>query len=212
VCVPNGSSNVIEINPTTVPPTISNTLVIQGQGFNGFAGGVLLPNGNVVFVPSSSANVGVYNPSTNPPTFTNVGPIGVCSFIGGVLAPNGNVIFQGTGSNVGVYNPSFVSNPIGAGGYSNIACGANFQGGVALPNGNVIMVTATAGNVGMFDTVSLSYSNSSTVKGGDAFRGGSLLPSGQVVFTPFASLNVGVVDTFTPAPQEWCLSPYFNKF
>jgi hypothetical protein len=59
----------------------------------------------------------------------------------------------------------------------------------------------------------LTYSNS-TVTGtsNSAFSGATLLPSGQVVFTPSNYGNVAVLDTMVPAPQEWCLSPYFNKF
>jgi streptogramin lyase len=47
---------------------------------------------------------------------------------------------------------------------------------------------------------------------GIAFSGATLLPNGQVVFTPYDSANVGVIDTFSPVSQEFCLSPYFNKF
>ena len=217
VCVPYNSANVIEINPNLNPPTIANTLVVQGPGLSGFQGGVLLPNGNVVFTPFNSANIGVYNPLTSPPTFTNVGPISGPSaqqFIGGALAPNGNVVFGGiTSLNIGVYNSSFVSYPIASGGYSNVACGGvNFQGAVTMPTGNIVMVPGTTANVGMFDPTRMVYSNSTTIPVSDKFRGGTLLPSGQIVFTPFNSPNVVVLDTMTPAPPEFCLSPYVNKF
>jgi hypothetical protein len=74
------------------------------------------------------------------------------------------------------------------------------------------MVPGTSANIGMFDTVALIYSNSVAISGGDKFRGATLLPSGQIVFTPFGVTNVCVLDTFISAPQEFCTSPYFNKF
>jgi streptogramin lyase len=65
----------------------------------------------------------------------------------------------------------------------------------------------------MFDPVALTYSNSVAAEtSGIAFSGATLLPNGQVVFTPYDSANVGVIDTFSPVSQEFCLSPYFNKF
>lgn len=65
----------------------------------------------------------------------------------------------------------------------------------------------------MFDTTALQYSNcASSGTGNFAFTGATLLPSGQVVFTPYNSANVGVLNTMVPAPKEFCLSPYFNKY
>jgi hypothetical protein len=62
----------------------------------------------------------------------------------------------------------------------------------------------------MFDPVLLTYSNSSSM--GSNFSGATLVPGGQVIFGPYSSGNVGVLDTMTPVSQEFCLSPYFNKF
>jgi streptogramin lyase len=88
-----------------------------------------------------------------------------------------------------------------------------FRGGALLPSGNVVFAPGTSANVGMFDPVALTYSNSvATGTSGIAFSGATLLPNGQVVFTPYDSANVGVIDTFAPVSQEFCLSPYFNKF
>jgi len=71
-----------------------------------FNGGVLAPNGKVIFVPFSSDNVGIYDPVAN--TYTNGPASGTLNynFAGGVLAPNGNVIFVPyTANNVGIYDP-----------------------------------------------------------------------------------------------------------
>jgi hypothetical protein len=70
-----------------------------------FSGGVLAPNGNVIFVPRASPYIGIYNPVTD--TYTN-GPMHGKSvdnaFNGGVLTPNGKVVFVPIGSPSGVYS------------------------------------------------------------------------------------------------------------
>ena len=152
--------------------------------------------------------------------FTNVGPItSSLTWESSVLAPDGNVILPpSTSTNVVVYNPTFVSSPIAAGGYSNIQTyqsgGTNyFQGGTLLPSGNVILVPADASNVGMFDPGTLTYSNCALVSSTTGkFFGCTLVPDGRVVFCPAASANVGGLNTMVPAGKEFCMSPFFNKF
>ena len=71
-----------------------------------FYGGVLLPDGRVVFVPRSSAKVGLFDPSTN--TFTNGANVGsgIQKFYGGVLLPDGRVVFVPYSSTtVGLFDP-----------------------------------------------------------------------------------------------------------
>jgi hypothetical protein len=222
VMVPRDSANIGVFNPTTLAMT--NVGPIAGQGLSLFGSGTLLPNGNVVMSPlSTGANIGMYNTySLSASGFTNVGPIASSgTWESATLAPNGNVIFPPASStNVVVYNPTFVSSPITAGGFSNvpigfgaIGAGNYFQGSTLLPSGNVIFVPADASNVGMFDPGALRYSNCAAVSLlVEKFFGCTLVPSGQVVFVPAASANVGVLSTMIPAPREFCLSPYFNKF
>jgi hypothetical protein len=83
-----------------------------------------------------------------------------------------------------------------------------FITGATLPSGNIIMCPFTASNIGMVDPYALTYSNCAAATG---FVGTTLLPDGRVVFTPYSSANVGILNTFTPAPLEFCRSPYFNK-
>jgi hypothetical protein len=219
VMVPRDSANIGIFNPTTLAMT--NVGPIAGQGLSLFGSGVLLPSGNVVMSPmGASGNIGMYNTALlTTAAFTNVGPItSTLTWESSVLSPNGNVIFPpSTSTNVVVYNPTFVSSPIAAGGYSNIQLGAiggtnYFQGGTLLPSGNVIFAPADASNVGMFDPGTLTYSNCALVSTATGkFFGCTLVPDGRVVFCPASSANVGVLNTMVPAGKEFCMSPFFNK-
>jgi hypothetical protein len=222
IMVPRNSANIGIFNPTTLALTNVGPIAAQSQSL--FGAGVLLPNGNVVMSPlSAGANIGMYNSfSLSASGFTNVGPIASSgTWESASLAPNGNVVFAPASSlNVVVYNPTFVSSPIGAGGFSNLAIGSMggtnyFQGSVLLPSGNIVFCPADASNFGMFDPMStpFQYSNSAFVSTATGkFFGCTLIPDGRVVFTPVASANVGVLSTMVPAPREFCLSPMFNKF
>jgi hypothetical protein len=89
--------------------TIANTYTngpASGTTDNNFFGGVLAPNGKVIFVPRNSDFVGIYDPVAN--TYTNGPASGTLNgnFFGGVLAPNGKVIFVPCNSDfVGIYDP-----------------------------------------------------------------------------------------------------------
>jgi hypothetical protein len=106
-------------------------------------------------------------------------------------------------SNILVINPTNFT-------CSNIITNAgSFNGGCLTISGNVVF-TPSSSNVGLFDPLALTYSNSSAA--GSGFSGATLVQNGQVVFGPSGGGNVGIYDTLTPAPTEFCLSPYFNKF
>jgi hypothetical protein len=172
-------------------------------------GSLLLPSGNVVFSQQGSSNITQFNPVTRAQSNISIGRDG---YAGLVLAPNGNVVAVPNASNVLVINPTARTSsnigPVTA--YANTS--SFFQGGVLLPSGNVIFVPGTSSNVGMFDPVALTYSNSTPTRTSNvAFSGGTLIPNGQVVFTPAGSTNVSTLYTMTPASTEMCLSPYFNK-
>jgi hypothetical protein len=75
----------------------------HGQGKTCFYGGVLAPNGKIIFVPYCSANVGIYDPAANTFTTAPAHGQGANAFLGGVLAPNGRIIFVPYNSaNVGI--------------------------------------------------------------------------------------------------------------
>jgi hypothetical protein len=211
----NGSINSITWSP---PLGVFCTVITGGSPSSAITsnmysaiktGSILLPNGNVIASSPGSSNVIQYNPANL--TGSNLA-VGTAGFNGLVLSPNGNVIGVPQNSNILVINPSSFtcSNIIVP--RSNANCTVFFGGGCLVPSGNIIFapsltLTANVGssNVGMFDPIALTFSNSSTA--GAGFTGATLIPNGQVVFCPS-----GVFDTMTPVSREFCMSPYLNKF
>ena len=177
-------------------------------------GACLLTNGNVIVPYPGTANVIQFNPVTLAASNLIVGTDG---FNGLTLAPNGNVIGTPMNSNIIVINPrNFTSSNLNV--PSSNANTQTFYGGACLSaTGNIIFapsltITANVGtsNVGMYDPVAGSFSNSTPT--GSGFSGATLHPSGQIVFSPTAGgTTVGVLSTMVPAPPEFCRSPYFNR-
>jgi murein DD-endopeptidase MepM/ murein hydrolase activator NlpD len=216
------------ISPLTsaFSPMSSNSGSTSGFYFNGpttgqtvssaFSGGVLAPNGKVIFVPLGSARVGIYDPETN--TYTD-GPVhghgqGNNAFRNGVLAPNGNIILVPMNNpNIGIYNPvtnTYTNGP--AHGRGREA----FSSGVLTSDGKIILVPYGSGNIGIYDPVTNTYTNGPAHgQGYGAFRNGTLTPDGKIILIPFMSANIGIYDpatnTYTngPAHGKGAL-PYWN--
>merc|ERR1740129_279186 len=174
-----------------------------------YHGGVLLPDGRVVFVPLGAASVGLYDPSTNE--FTN-GPSVTGShnfkYFGGVLLPDGRVVFVPVYTeSVGLYDPStnkFIVGPSTGPGNDK------YRGGVLLPDGRVVFVPSCAASVGLYDPSTNEFKAGASV-GSENFKysGGVLLPDGRVAFAPMRAGSVGLydpsTDKFTSGPNvEWC--------
>ena len=149
-----------------------------------YAGGVLLPDGRVVFVPYNMKKLGIYNPNTETYTETayNIATTGASlngvttsatKYSGGVLLPDGNVCFipYSSSNKLGIYNP-----------------------------------TADTFTETTYANTSLNGSGT-TIK----YAGGILLPDGRVLFVPYNSNKLGILSGFPPVPKERCLHPAFNK-
>jgi hypothetical protein len=172
-------------------------------------GSLLLPSGQVAFSPPGTSNLMQFSPIS---LATSNITIGTSGYSGLVLAPNGNVVaVPTTGNIVSISTSASNVGPV-TGGRANVS--SWFQGGALLPSGNIMFTPGFSANVGLFDPVAMTYSNSTQVGSNSfvKFSGSTLLPSGQVVLIPSGAANVGVLDTMTPAPPEFCLSPYVNKF
>jgi hypothetical protein len=149
MCIPDGTSNIVQYSPTD--RTYSNSSI----GSSGFQGGVLTPNGNVVCIPNTNANVVVVNPSGNPPyAFSNIQVFrsGGGGFAGGVLLPSGNIVcVSNTNSNAGMVDPFVLT-------YSNIVpqsgaaqLGSYFGGSLSV-DGRVIFCPHRSTNVACLTT------------------------------------------------------------
>jgi hypothetical protein len=149
MCIPLGTSNIVQYSPTA--RTYSNSSI----GSSGFQGGVLAPNGNVVCIPNTNANVVVVNPSGNPPyIYSNiqVRRTGGGGFAGGVLLPSGNIVcVSNTNSNAGMIDPGALT-------YSNIvpqsgvAQTGSYFGGSLSVDGRVIFCPHNSTNVACITT------------------------------------------------------------
>jgi hypothetical protein len=180
---------------TLYNPLSYTTVPAVGVTNYAYVGGVLLPDGRVVFVPHNATTIGIFNPATN--TYTTVsGAPGGSAYFGGVLLPDGRVVFVPfAGTTIGIFNPA--TNV-----YSTIAGapGSNaYSGGVLLPDGRVVFVPFGATTIGMFNPVTNMYSTIARGAGDGSYVGGVLLPDGRVVFVPHSATTVGIFNPATTA-------------
>jgi len=172
-----------------------STILVGGVNTGAYSGGVLLPDGRVVFVPSYAIGVGIFNPSTN--IYSTIGGPsgGGVAYIGGVLLPDGRVLFvpQNAGA-IGIFNPA--TNV-----YSTTPSSSTngYSGGLLLPDGRVVFVPAYATTIGIFNPVNNQYSTVSnvTIPGNAAYFGGVLVPDGRVVFVPYNATAIGIFNPLT---------------
>ena len=113
---------------TATLPDFSNVTAVLTRS----QGGVLLPDGRVLFVPFHTAVLGFYQPNTQ--FFSTAPATGLISgnFSYGVLLPTGNVVFCPQTADVGLYNPLTST-------FSNVATlPSGAYSGALSPTGNVI--------------------------------------------------------------------------
>ena len=218
----------------TVQPGSLNISYSDGNSFQN-RGGVLAPNGKIVFVPSHTvvsgsykAHIGIFDPASQAADrpFTTIDitdqVAGLsrpsASWLGGVLAPNGKVYFVPAYSHhVGKFDPSDNT-------FSTIdisdkeSSDWKYHGGVLANNDKIYFVPHNADNVGVFDpsddsfeTVSISVSQSWK------YSGGVLAPNGKIVFVPWSTWSVGVFDPSDNSFNTYAISGtsyinYHEKF
>jgi len=174
---------------------ISSTISRPGK----YLGGVLAPNGKVIFVPYYADNIGMFDPLTNAFTIIDISGIsgivsGASKYAGGVLAPNGKIIFvPRDADNIGTFDlltNIFVTIDIS----DTISSGTNYIGGVLAPNGKIIFVPFSADNIGEFDPSTNTFTTidiSDIVSGAGKYHGGVLAPNGKIIFVPHHANNIG---------------------
>ena len=199
------NKNVNTITPISgTPPYWANASSLSyattgtTQGGAAYQGGVLLPDGRVIFVPYNAQNVGIFNPATN--SFTTSGAItigtgaGNGAFNGGALLPDGRVIFApANATSIGIFNP--VSNAFSLTGTTPGSLA--FYGNVVLPDGRVLIVPESSTGIGLYNPATNSYTTTRITSVLYANGGGVLLPDGRVIFVPAYATSVGIYDPVT---------------
>lgn len=124
-----------------------------------YIGGVLIPDGRVIFVPYSATNIGIYDPDGNNGTgsFSQcpvISPSGANKYAGGVLLSDGRVLFiPYDASKIGIYDPtddSFVTFGSGLGATNK------YFGGSLLADGTVVMAPHQSTTIGIVSGFSLA--------------------------------------------------------
>ena len=177
-----------------------STVAAVGVTNNAYIGGVLLPDGSVVFVPCNATTIGIFNPTTNAYSTIATAP-GGAAYYGGVLLPDGRVVFvPASATTIGLFNPATNAYTTILGAPGNFA----YQGGVLLPDGRVVFVPANGTTIGLFNPATNAYTTILGAPGSSAYFGGVLLPDGRVVFIPNGATTIGI---FNPATNAYTTIP-----
>ena len=179
-----------------------STVAASGVTGTAYIGGVLLPDGRVVFVPFNANTVGLFDPVTNTfSTITTSLVLNSAAYIGGVLLPDGRAMFVPyNATTIGIFNPATNT-------YSTISGapgGSAHIGGVLVPDGRVLFVP-TSTTIGIFNPATNTYSTIAGTPG--AYIGSVLLPDGRVVFVPANATTIGLFNPATNTYSAVTMSP-----
>ena len=169
------------------------------MGLYKYSGGVLGPDGKIVFVPMHADHIGIFDPSDRSFTAINVSnKISIdYKYHGGVLGPDGKIVFvPDNADDIGIFDPSdrsFTTIDI----TDKISIDYKYHGGVLGPDGKIVFVPYHADNIGVFDPSDRSFTTidiSDKISSDGKYWGGVLGPDGKIVFVPSLVENIGVFD------------------
>jgi streptogramin lyase len=171
-----------------------------------YTGGVLIPDGRIIYDPSGSTNIGTYNIYTNTFTSLLAGTLpGGNAYLGIALAPDGRVIFvPNSATNVGIFNPvtnSFTTMSTG------VSTGYGF-GAVLAGDGRIVFAPFGGTSIGVFNPATnlfTSYASGASGLVVAGYQGCVLCTDGRVVFVPSNATNVG---TFNPNTNSFLTYAY----
>ena len=164
-----------------------------------YNGGVLGPDGNIVFVPHMADNIGIFDPSDRSFTTIDITVGGKWNgkYSGGVLGSDGKIVFVPFNTGIlGIFDPSdrsFTTIDIS----DQISGDNTYSGGVLGPDGKIVFVPAKADHIGIFDPSDRSFTAidiSNKISGSSKYFGGVLGPDGKIVFVPHHADNIGIFD------------------
>ena len=192
------------VTPYWANAFLYSTISITATGTNAYEGGIVLPDGRVIFIPCNAQNVGTFNPITN--SFTTVAftgtagatiPGGSGAYLGGCLSPDGRIVFASyNATNVGFFNP--VTNS-----FSTLATGTysgKFVGATVIPGGQILFTPCDAAAYGIYNTNTNLFTTTGItgVPASAIYQGAGVVhPNGNVYFPPFTATNIGIYNTNT---------------
>ena len=211
-------------NTYTNGPSHGHSLNNMVPGLGHYSGGVLTPDGRVIFAPGRNGTIGIYDPYEN--TFNTIAAsLALYAAGAGVVTSAGKVVFAPSiFSAIGLYSLS-------TGAFSKVdwtpsELDGGFSGCVLLPNSEqAVFVPGDQRQIVVYDASDDTYAEVAASgprfangaapgfswKGDEngsnfAFSGGVLAPDGKVIFVPFTSGVVGVFDpvagTYSDGPAH----------
>ena len=167
-----GSGIVYQPSYATITANSYSAVVCSAKSFYG---GVLLPDGRVVFIPQSSSNVGIFYTSNN--TYTNAVSIGT-QYNGGCLLPDGRVaICPYSPTTWALYNP--VNNTVAQ--YGTVPANSQFVSCVLGADGNAYTIGVGTGYIGIFNPTTNTASIFPTGLNPQGNKG-VLMPDGRIIW------------------------------
>ena len=157
-----------------------------------FTGGLLLPDGRLLFMPDSpQSNIGVFYTSNN--TYANLVSLGSSGRYGGVLLSDGRVAIppNTTATSWAVFNP--VTNTVST--YGTVPANSYMTGGVLGADGNVYSMGQT-GTLGIFNpttnTATTFLTNLNPQNGI-----GTLMPDGRIIWGTGNQTYIAIWNPYT---------------
>jgi len=193
LCIPHNATVAEIFNPLTQSTESFGTF----PGLNAFAGGILLPNGNVYIIPWASTearivDVNTYTVTTPTGTFTS----GSAGYYGGTMMNNGELFLSPHNATEAFVYDYRTDASFSVPGYPGLGA---YLGCVLLPNGKVLSIPYNTTRGRIYDPTTRSLSLTSAIFGsGQAlYYGGCLLPSGEVFCIPHNSTSAAIYNPDT---------------
>ena len=169
---------------------IAYTAGLESEWEQGYRGGVLLQNNEILMVPHNNANTRAFNPETKTFRTINTHGKGLGAFSGGLYLNSGGILlipYNSPSICIAVPDISFIF----SGDHNLETPTPHFDGGVLLPNGWSCLIPAKANQVGLVNTLnstSTEYINTGPkfkpVGDSNQYSGGVLLLDGRVLMVP----------------------------
>ena len=202
--IPNDSTQVLEIDPTTQTTSLFGNLSGGGKWY----GGILAPNGKIYGIPHSSTQVLEIDPITQ--TTSLFGSLsGSSKWIGGSLAPNGKIYCVPLSENeILEIDPITQTTSL----FGNLGGGLKYTGCVLAPNGKIYGIPFDENEILEIDPTTQTTILFGNLSGGFKWFGGVLGLNGKIYGIPRDSAQVLEIGLDNTQEEDFVLARYVNKF